>query len=44
MLVLLDFAVDSNLKILVGISVESMECLNEDAYKKKNMTLSVHRR
>ena len=27
----LDLMVDSRLKILNGISVESMECLNEDA-------------
>ena len=39
-----DFMVKSRLKILNGISVESMECLNEDAQKKKKekRTLSVY--
>ena len=30
-----DFVVNCRLKILNGISMESMECLNEDAQKKK---------
>ena len=36
----LDFMVKSRLKILKGTSVECMECLNEDAKKKR--TNSVH--
>ena len=30
LMLVLDFMVNSRLKILKGISVESMECLNED--------------
>ena len=30
-----DFTVNSRLKILYGISMEFMECLNEDEYKEK---------
>ena len=46
-MLVLDFKVDYRLKILKGISVEHMECLNEDLWKKekaekKNMMLSVH--
>ena len=41
-MLVLDFMGKCRLKILDGISVESMECLKEDAQKKKKMTLSVH--
>ena len=38
-----DFMVNSGLKILYGISMEFMECLNKDAYKEKEKrTLPVH--
>ena len=44
-MLVLHFKVDYRLKILKGISVESMKCLNEDMQKKreeKNAVLSVH--
>ena len=36
-----DFMVNSMLKILKGISVECMECLNEDAKRKKGQILYI---
>ena len=40
-MLVLDFKVDYRLKILKGISVQSMECLNEDAKKKKNISCTL---
>ena len=37
----LDFMVKSRLKILKGTSVKCMECLNEDAKKKKGQILYI---
>ena len=36
-----DFMVNSMLKIFKGISVECMECLNQDAKKKKGQILYI---
>ena len=41
-MLVLDFIVNSVLKILRGISVECTECLNEDVKKKKIRTDPVH--
>ena len=44
-MLVLDFKVDYRLKMLKGIFVEGMKCLNEDTQKKReeeNVVLSVH--
>ena len=41
-MLVLDFLMNSKLKVLNGISVESMECFNEDVLKKEKMKLSVN--